>query len=144
MFSKVLKGFETFWLGSRFFMIIDDPDDVKTVLNSDEAFEKAFMYDLFFKNGLVVETKENYKSHKKLLNPIFKTSVLHSYTPKLNNAMDKILDNYNFDGKTIDIRDMIFLYACRGVKDTLFEEAVHVEYPDECFHRIRRDGDRFV
>lgn len=124
-------------------MIIDDPDDVKTALNADESFEKAFMYNLFFHDGLLVERKDNYKFHKKILNPIFNPAVLHTFVPKLNLAMDKVFQNYDVDGKTFDVRGMVFVYACRGVKDTLFCNSVQGELPDCVFEGIRKGAERY-
>lgn len=127
---------------NKFAVIIDDPDDVKTALNSEESFEKAFVYNMYFHDGLLVERRDNYKFHKKLLNPVFNPAVLHTYVPKLNVAMDKVFRNYEIEGKTFDIRGMVFVYACRGVKDTLFSNTNDEEYPDETFEGIRRSAER--
>lgn len=141
-FSKVLKGFETYWFTTKFTVVIGDPDDVKTALNADESFEKAFMYNLFFHDGLLVERKDNYKFHKKILNPIFNPAVLHTFVPKLNMAMDKVFKNYKIEGKTFDVRGMVFVYACRGAKDTILCNSVQ-ELPDAVFEGIRTSAERY-
>lgn len=143
-FFRAMKDYETYWIGASFFVSIDNPEDVKTVLNSNAAFEKGFFYSLLFNYGLIVETKEHYKTHKKLLNPLFTPSALQSYIPKINESMDGILKNNQLDGLAHDVVDMSFAYACRGVLETLFNDTFKLGSDDKVLNRLRVRADRFV
>lgn len=141
-FFKMLKGYETYWMMTDFVVCVDDPEDVKTVLKSKFALEKGMIYSKFFIHGLLVERRENYRSHRKLINHLFTTSALRKYIPTLNSNMNKILQIYQFNGKTINIGNLVSEYVCRNVLETILSgisgDVVTKEQIVEIQHRVER------
>lgn len=74
-----------FWLGTKLFMIITDPEDLKIIFNSDKCLNKSEMYDyLPIPLSLVRMEKEKWRADRRAYNPSFRSSVLNQFIPTLN------------------------------------------------------------
>lgn len=143
-FQKVLKGHGSFWLGDYLSVIIDDPDDLKTVLNSEETFEKSLHYRFFFKHGLFVDSGEHYKIQRKTLAPMFHPTNLRINMKITNERMNEFFDRYHskIDGNRLDARDITFKFTTRTVIQTLFD--VKKEFSDHDIDAMRHDAEKYV
>ncbi|XP_015189649.1 PREDICTED: cytochrome P450 4C1-like isoform X2 [Polistes dominula] len=129
--KKLLKAIEyspspwRLWLGPKLFVLLDDPKHIEIICKHSNAFEKSLVYD-FMKpcigNGLVTAPASIWKTHRKLLNPIFKEKSLSIKVDKIikhSNRFAKILENSN--EKEIDISHYINLCTLDTIYDTVLD-----------------------
>lgn len=92
-----------FWTGPKFYVVVRDPVDIKTVLNSDEAFDKiAIFYKQYLSYCLFsMEGGEKYKSHRKTMTPLFSATSLQRCLPILNMKTENFFERFDkaFDPK---------------------------------------------
>ncbi|XP_053691289.1 cytochrome P450 4c21-like [Sabethes cyaneus] len=73
------------WLGHKFLIFIDNPEDLQTVLNSPNCLEKADVYRFFHcDKGLFSSPASVWKVHRKLLSPCFSPAILASFVSIFN------------------------------------------------------------
>lgn len=73
------------WFGPYCAIIIDDPQDLQIVLNSQKCLDKSIVYNLIgLEKGLVINGGNMWKIHRKLLDPSFGTPLLQSFVPVFN------------------------------------------------------------
>ncbi|XP_058451458.1 cytochrome P450 4C1-like [Malaya genurostris] len=73
------------WLGQKFVVFIDNPEDLQIVLNSPNCLEKADVYRFFHcEKGLFSSPASVWKVHRKLLSPCFSPNILASFLPIFN------------------------------------------------------------
>ncbi|XP_067000058.2 cytochrome P450 4C1 [Anabrus simplex] len=74
-----------FWLGSKLFVLITSPEDVKTVLlNSDSVTRDQFMMSVlrpFTGDGLITSSGNTWKQHRRIMRPVFHSKILLQYVP---------------------------------------------------------------
>lgn len=94
-----LTKFDIFrlWLGSKLYLILNNPEDIQLVLNSNNCINKDDVYDrlehlygdgdgFFKKSGrsLFISPHHHWKENRKLLNPCFSVNVIRKFNPKMN------------------------------------------------------------
>ena len=79
-----------FWAGYMCVVVIDKPDDLQVVLNSQDAIDKSVVYRKTIEHGLLVDGGNLWRTHRKLLNPSFYPTILQSFLP-IFNRKSKIL-----------------------------------------------------
>lgn len=91
------QEYESAWVGTNFVVVVYDPEDIKTVLNSEKCFEKGIFYKFYFQYGLLTIGGDTYKAHRKALTPIFMPSNLRSLIPTIDKRSIEFLDDYAGD-----------------------------------------------
>lgn len=86
--TGLAKDYDTpakIWFGPYCAIILDNPNDLQIVLNSQKSIDKSEVYKFIdLKKGLLVAGGNIWKSHRKLLDPSFKVTVLQSLIPIFN------------------------------------------------------------
>lgn len=78
------------------FLIIRDPDDLKTILTSEECSAKlGYVYKLYFNYGLFVLEGDEYKLHRKAINPLLTPAAIKSYLPIINKKVKSFIDRFD-------------------------------------------------
>ena len=91
------------WLGPKCFVIIQRPEDMQSVLNSQHCIDKSEIYQFFgARKGLIVAGGNLWRTHRKLLNPTFFVKVINTFLPTFNEKSKKMIDVFdrNYVGKT--------------------------------------------
>ncbi|XP_031632667.1 cytochrome P450 4C1-like isoform X2 [Contarinia nasturtii] len=75
-----------FYIGTKLFVTLNKPEDVKEILMSPNCFDRPFTSELVpFKNGILNErSAARWKPLRKLLNPMFNLKTLKSFIPVFN------------------------------------------------------------
>lgn len=74
-----------FWLGSRLYIGISHPDDVKAIFTSDASIDKPDQYVVLgCKHSLGVADADEWKFARKALNPTFSNAMLIRLLPQFN------------------------------------------------------------
>ncbi|CAO1404680.1 unnamed protein product [Diamesa tonsa] len=73
-----------FWAGHLCFVVIDKPDDLQIVLNSQDAIDKPIVYELMNDHGLIIDGGDLWRSNRKLLNPAFNHTIVQTFSPMFN------------------------------------------------------------
>jgi cytochrome P450 len=103
------------WLGPRLFVVLDHPDDVQCVINSQNALYKDKVYkflECFGGPGMITINGDMWKIHRKVLNPCFNMKILESYMPIFNNGSRILAENIekHAGGDTFNIES--YFHAC--------------------------------
>ena len=84
--------------------MIDKPEDLQVIFNSQDAIDKSFVYKMILKHGIFTDDGDLWRSHRKLLNPSFSPAIIKSFTPLFNQqsrilvkVLAKHLNNVEFD-----------------------------------------------
>lgn len=88
------------WFGPIPILWVKDPEDVKTLLNSNEAFEKPSLYKQLFSYGFLTIGGSAYRRQRKVVSSLFHTSSLEENLPTINEKMKSFLSR--FDGNLKD------------------------------------------
>lgn len=94
------------WLGPKFLVFIDNPEDLQVVLNSPNCLEKAFVYRFFrCETGLFSAPANVWKVHRKLLSPCFSPQILASFVNIFNEKSSVMVQriSHNLDRGAFDI-----------------------------------------
>lgn len=115
--SKSLKSFKKsfdftkfaifrLWLGPKLYLLINNPEDIQLVLNSNNCINKDVAYDrledlygdgdgFFKKSGrsLFISPHHHWKENRKLLNPCFSVNVIRKFNPKMNELSEVLVEN---------------------------------------------------
>ncbi|CAO1364516.1 unnamed protein product [Diamesa serratosioi] len=84
------------WLGPVCFVIIERPEDMQLVLNSQNCIDKSHVYQFFgARKGLIVSGGNLWRTHRKLLNPTFFVKVINTFIPKFNETSKKMIDIFD-------------------------------------------------
>uniref|UniRef100_A0A1B0F058 Uncharacterized protein n=1 Tax=Phlebotomus papatasi TaxID=29031 RepID=A0A1B0F058_PHLPP len=96
MFQKY-SSFHHFWLGPRLYLLVSDPKLIQTILFSQEALNRDDVYDfvslLGDGGGLLTLKGQEWKNHRKNLNPCFSLKILQSYMPIFNEQAGIMMKN---------------------------------------------------
>lgn len=81
--DSVTAGYS--WLGPQLVITLTDPDDLKTVLTSDNCLDKPYVYKFFnSNNSLLSAPKEQWKHDRRQLNPTLNNKIVAKYLPIFN------------------------------------------------------------
>ena len=73
-----------FWAGHYCVVVIDKPDDLQVVFNSQDAIDKSSVYKKINNHGLLVDGGDLWRSNRKLLNPSFNHTIVQTFSPIFN------------------------------------------------------------
>lgn len=123
------------WFGPSLIVGIDDPEDMRVVLNSDQCLDKPYFYS-FMRNetGLLTSTKEVWKFHRRALNPTLNTKMVISFVPVFNQKAKVMVDRLESSlGKSLDIYRPLF----KCLSDTILNTALGMN----CIYFQTKRGD---
>lgn len=103
-----------FWFGPLLLVMVDRPEDLKIVLNSDRCLDKVDPYQFFHVDrGLFASAAKLWKPHRKVLMPSFAPKVIDGFLPAftekcrlLSAEMEQFLDI-----GTVDVHYLVEKYA---------------------------------
>lgn len=120
-FREIFKNYDSFWMTNEFTVILHDPDDIKTVLNSEETFEKTEHVRFYFKSGLLPDGGTKYRFERKRLIPLLRPSNLWSKLPIINKEMDIFFNDHQLDGQLVDACDLGMQMSNRATIKVFFD-----------------------
>ncbi|KYQ58522.1 putative cytochrome P450 4aa1 [Trachymyrmex zeteki] len=95
------------WLTVLPYVMLVEPEDIQVVLSSMKHTHKIFFYKLldnFLGKGLITQNVEQWKVHRRILQPIFHRQVLEKFIGIFSECADRLVDNLlEKDGKDINI-----------------------------------------
>lgn len=115
------------WYGmSSVVVVIDTPDDIKTVLNSDNCLDKAPYYKyLNLGKGLFVSQQDLWRKNRKILSRAIHQKMLETSIPIISEKSRKLVKNFNnkLEGEEFDIMENII----DSILDTMFQTILDTE-----------------
>lgn len=93
------------WMGPMLVIGIANPDDMQTILSSNNCIQKGYMYK-FVNNttGIFSSDAELWKKNRKLLNTTFNVKIRTVFTPEFNQKSKIMIDlMMNRTNQSIDI-----------------------------------------
>lgn len=99
------------WFGPVLTIGVSEPEDIQTVLTSDDCLNKPYFYEQFHcKSSLIVADKEIWKPQRRALNAAFNVKVLQSFIPHFNDKSRILLQRIDeFHDKPCDLYRTIFI-----------------------------------
>lgn len=120
IYGNVARAF----LGPKLVVFLSDPRDVEIILGSHVHIDKSPEYR-FFKpwlgEGLLINTGEKWRTHRKIIAPTFHLNVLRSFVPYFyENSRDLVMRLKKEGGNEFDVHD----YMSSITVDILLETAM--------------------
>ncbi|XP_033228435.1 cytochrome P450 4C1-like [Belonocnema kinseyi] len=144
------------WLGNQLFIIIHEPDQMKTILTSPKSMGKASLYRLlrpWLGNALLLAPVPMWRVHRKLIQPAFSLQILRKFVhifDKHSKSMVKKMEE-ELDGGEFEVRSYLVpfslnvaLEASMGLSET-FDPKMYAEFGvcvDRVFELIMQRGFR--
>lgn len=98
---------------------VSDPESVEIVMNSPYVTDKADRYDFmndFIGVGLITLGGQEWKFHRKLINPSFNTMNTHNLVPVFNEKLDDLNRKLlKYLDKTIDFTEFSHLCTLESI-----------------------------
>lgn len=112
-----------FWLGSKLYIGINDPEDVKAVFTSDDCLDKPDQYAVLgCKHSLGLADKDEWKYARRALNPTFSNSMLIRLVPQFNENARGLCDRVSECGDSEgDFKAILVHSLVNQVIGALFE-----------------------
>jgi cytochrome P450 len=131
-----------FWYGpASLVVLIDTPEDFKTVLNSENCLNKAPFYN-FLNTGkaLIVADKEMWKAHSRILSKAFNKRLLESSVKVINDEALKLIVKLTakVDGKEFDVLPLIV----DSVLETIFKNFLELQWSETARKNYIEDSKR--
>lgn len=98
------------WFGPSLVVGVDDPEDLHTILNADACLDKPYLYEhLRNETGLFASKKDEWKKHRRVLNPTFNRKVMNSFMPVFHTKSQTLVQQLERHiGTSFDIYRPIF------------------------------------
>lgn len=117
-----------FWFGPAcLVVVIDTPEDMKIILNSEKCLNKAPFYK-FLNTGkaLIVADSEIWKIHSRILSKAFNKKMLQSSVQVINEEAEKLVKKLaaKINGGEFDVLPQIV----SGVLDTIFKNFLDMKW----------------
>lgn len=130
-FSKCYESSFRLWLGPILVLMVRDAADLKIILNSEECFDKIdFIYKQLFTYGLLVMGGDEYKLHRKQINPLFYPMALRSYLPIINGKLKNFMARFDSGLKPNEEFELSILTG-DFTMDTILATMFGVDHVDE-------------
>ncbi|KAJ6641744.1 putative cytochrome P450, partial [Pseudolycoriella hygida] len=127
-----------FWLGTRFLIYFDDPNDAEIIINSPNSMDKGGVYkyvqEMIGGPGLFTSGGDYWKMHRRLLNPtVQNTKILNSFYPTMNKCLRILVENLQDKdpNKTINIYDLIEVCTFDMFAKNTFGVDLNIQTNDE-------------
>jgi cytochrome P450 len=144
-FTSSLKVFGSpfrFWFGpAALVVVIGSPSEMKSVLNSKNALDKAFIYEFFnLGKGLLVSSGNLWRKDRKIFAHAFNKKMLEDSIPVVREKAEKLVQCLNDKAgkEEFDISDNII--DC--TVDTIFETVFDMETDKSLRDRYKHDVER--
>lgn len=108
-----------YWI-SKVVVVLDTPDDIKIVLNSENCIDKAPYYKyLNLGKGLFVSQQDLWKKNRKILSRAIHSKMLETSIPIISEKSRKLVNIFNekVEGEEFDIMDNVI----DSILETMFE-----------------------
>lgn len=116
VFVNFTAGYESpakVWLGPMLLVVVDSPETIKTVLQSQNCINKSSLYDLLvLTKGLLINGGDVWRVHRKILNPSFYFNVLKDYIPIFDEKSRILVNNLECKVGSGEINAFDYLSAC--------------------------------
>ncbi|GLH02031.1 Cytochrome P450 4g15 [Gryllus bimaculatus] len=123
------EGVVRFWLGPTKPVIgLFNPADIEVILSSNVHLDKSVEYRWFqpwLGDGLLINSGEKWRTHRKLIAPAFHLNVLKSFIPQFNSNAKRLVQRLRKEaerGTEFDVHD----YMSESTVDVLIETAMGV------------------
>lgn len=130
------------WYGlANVAVVIDTPEDIKRVLNSENCLDKAPFYDyLNLGQGLFVSKKELWEKNRKILSRAFNNKMLEISVPVICEKSEKLVKTLSGkdDGEEFDMMESVI--DC--TLETIFETILDMKTDKALRDQYRRDAER--
>ncbi|XP_055302031.1 probable cytochrome P450 313a4 [Sitodiplosis mosellana] len=116
------------WLGPMLTIGISQPEDIETVLKSEDCLNKPYLYELLkCKTSILATDKEIWKPHRRALNSAFNVKMLQNYVPIINDLSRQMVKKMEpFLGERGDLYRTIFIAQTELVGRTLFGSKLQI------------------
>ncbi|XP_046735164.1 cytochrome P450 4C1-like [Diprion similis] len=125
------------WLGPLLLIFLSRPEDVKTVLKSEKAIEKAKVYEFFqpwLGKGLFTAPAEIWRVHRKLIGPTFNLKILESFVAVFaaqSNVMVKKMEA-ELNGAEFPVFDYLSKCTLDIICETVMGVSMKAQIENEC------------
>ncbi|XP_055679589.1 probable cytochrome P450 313b1 [Lutzomyia longipalpis] len=122
-----------FWFFTDLYVFVIDPEDIQTILNSPNCFDRGLMYefgDFFAKNGIGIGKMHKWKQSRKTLNPVFSTKACQGYLTIFNeeiNVMVSRMKDICRNHKPVDIQYYISALVFSSVYRTMMGKKMYFQ-----------------
>lgn len=109
--QKTYGSLSKIWLGPKLLVYVDTPKDIETILTSQICLDKGNSYKFIQKViglGLITLRGQQWKEHRKLLNPSFHYNIVNKFTPIFNKHLRMLVKNLESQqNETIDVLETL-------------------------------------
>lgn len=118
-----------FWLGSKLYVGITDPEDVKAVFTSDDCYDKPDQYAVLgCKHSLGLSDTREWKHARRALNPTFSNPMLIRLMPQFNENARGLCDRVSECSDSAgDFKAILVQSLVNQVIGALFEIDYHAD-----------------
>ncbi|KAL3266632.1 hypothetical protein HHI36_010795 [Cryptolaemus montrouzieri] len=114
------------FLGPKLYIGLADPRDIELILGGNTHLEKSKEYSLFepwLGDGLLINSGDKWKTHRKMIAPTFHHSILKTFVPVFNKNSEAVIKKFEQKlGQTIDVHD----YMSGVTVDILLQTAMGI------------------
>lgn len=122
-------------------VVIDTPDDMKKVFNSENCLNKAPFYDyLNLGKGLFVSKKELWGKNRKILSRAFNNKMLETSIPVISEKSKKLVKCLSSKSDREEFDMMENVIDC--VLETMFETILDMKTDEALRNRYKKDAER--
>lgn len=97
-------------MGNHLFVYVDDPSDIEAILNSPICINKGASYrfiQTFVGMGLITMKGDDWKMHRKMLNPSFHYNIVNKFIPIFNKHLRTMVEKLNMKSGQFDIHQVL-------------------------------------
>ncbi|XP_047367681.1 cytochrome P450 4C1-like [Vespa velutina] len=124
------------WIGTKLFLVIENPEYIKTVLNSPNITDKSEEYEKLkpiIGNGLFIAPASVWDSHRKVLNKMFLMKIIKSHMDVFVNHSIALMEKLEtFVGEELDIFDYVFLCTLDIIYDATLDTQINLLTNPDC------------
>jgi cytochrome P450 len=112
------------WLGPELAFIPLNPEDIKTLMNSESCQDKPlWIYEEVSPYGLLSSNGQKLKLHKKVASPAFQPKSLKSFLPKTNRIANEFLMDFEsrLKSEVVDVSRETSVFMFKATFASLFD-----------------------
>lgn len=125
LFYEAETPFAT-WFGPSLVIGVADPEDMQTILNADQCLDKPYVYEhLRNETGLFASKKDEWKKHRRVLNPTFNRKVMNNFMSTFDTKSRTLVKQLERHiGTSFDIYRPIF----KALLDTIMSTGLGMDW----------------
>lgn len=115
------------WMGPVLLLCTDDPSAIESILNSDKALKKSYIYN-FIRNtrGIFTSFPNVWKVHRRALNPTLGQRMVDTFYPIFNEKSKIMVDLMERQvGENVDMHRIAF----KATLDSIFASSFGIDWP---------------